>query len=71
MKTMFEPQWHKILIQNLNNAIKLCQEAGIKIFDHENDDWQLDYVYYSPAMDAAFFYTKKVEEGKKHGESIA
>lgn len=61
MKTMWEPEWHKILIENLNHALKQCREAGIKVLDANDFDFELTEINYSPAMDNVQFRCKGVD----------
>lgn len=57
-KTITEKQWYEILVENANQAIKQCQAAGIQIIDKANDEWELDNIEYSPAMDKVYFRCK-------------
>lgn len=62
MKTIWESEWHKILIENLNHALKQCKEAGIRILDANDFDYELTEVTYSPAWDNVQFRCKAVDD---------
>ena len=62
METMWEPEWHEILVKNLNNALELCQQAGISVHDDTDFDYEVDCIRFSPAQGKVIIKFKHVDK---------
>lgn len=45
-------------VETLNKMIEILRENGTKIKDANDLEWELDYIYYSPAQDEVLFKCK-------------